>query len=35
MERMNSADAAYYYNKALERSGKAPRFSDEAIKEVP
>ena len=32
MERMNSADAAYYYNKALERSGKAPRFSDEAIK---
>ena len=32
MERMNSADAAYYYNKALERSGKAARFSDEAIK---
>ena len=31
MERMNSADAAYYYNKALERSGKAPRFSEEAI----
>ena len=32
MERMNSADAAYYYNKALERSGKAPRFSEDAIK---
>ena len=31
MERMNSADAAYYYNKALERSGKAPRFTEEAI----
>ena len=31
MDRMNSADAAYYYNKALERSGKAPRFSEEAI----
>ena len=31
MERMNSADAAYYYNKALERSGKAPRCSEEAI----
>ena len=31
MERMNSADAAYYYNQALARSGKAARFSDEAI----
>lgn len=31
MDRMNSADAAFYLNKALERSGKPARFSDEAI----
>lgn len=31
MERMNSADAAFYYNKALERSGKSARFTDEEI----
>lgn len=31
MERMNSADAAYWYNKALERSGKSARFTDEDI----
>lgn len=31
MERMNSADAAHYYNLALARTGKPPRFSDEAI----
>ena len=29
---MNSADAATYYNKALESSGKAPRFTEEDIK---
>lgn len=32
IERMNSADAATYYNKALESSGKAPRFTEEDIK---
>jgi len=31
MQRMNSADAAYYYNKALERSGKSARFTDAEI----
>jgi len=31
MERMSSADAAYWYNKALERSGKSARFSDSDI----
>jgi len=31
IERMNSADAATYYNKALDASGKAPRFTDEDI----
>ncbi|WP_400261431.1 SusC/RagA family TonB-linked outer membrane protein [Sphingobacterium sp. SG20118] len=31
VERMNSADAATYYNRALEVSGKAPRFSKEEI----
>lgn len=32
VERMNSADAATYYNKALEASGKAPRFTEDDIK---
>lgn len=31
MDRMNSADAATYYNMALERSGKSPAFTDEDI----
>lgn len=31
MDRMNSADAAYYYNQALARSGKKARFTDEDI----
>lgn len=31
VERMNSADAATYYNRALAASGKAPRFSEEEI----
>lgn len=31
MDRMNSADAASYYNMALERSGKKPVFTDEDI----
>ncbi len=31
VERMSSADAAYYYNKALEAGGKAPRFSPDEI----
>lgn len=31
MDRMNSADAATYYNLALERTGKSARFSDEDI----
>ncbi len=31
MDRMNSADAATWYNKALERTGKSPRFSAEDI----
>lgn len=31
VERMNSADAATYYNKALEASGKAPRFTHNDI----
>ncbi|GHV22342.1 SusC/RagA family TonB-linked outer membrane protein [Bacteroidia bacterium] len=31
VERMNSTDAAIYYNTALEASGKAPRFSEEEI----
>ncbi|WP_370862472.1 SusC/RagA family TonB-linked outer membrane protein [Parabacteroides faecis] len=32
VERMNSADAATYYNKALESSGKAPRFTEDDIR---
>lgn len=32
IERMNSADAATYYNMAVEASGKSPRFSEEDIK---
>ncbi len=32
IERMNSADAATYYNRAVEASGKSPRFTDEDIK---
>lgn len=32
INRMNSADAAAYYNKALEASGKAPRFTEEDIR---
>lgn len=31
VQRMNSADAATYYNKALERSGKSARFTDAEI----
>ncbi len=31
MDRMNSADAASYYNMALERSGKKPVFTNEDI----
>ncbi len=31
IERMNSADAATYYNKSLEASGNAPRFTPEEI----
>lgn len=31
IERMHSADAAEYYNKALEVSGKSARFTDEDI----
>lgn len=31
VERMNAADAASYYNRALEASGKSPRFTDEDI----
>lgn len=31
IERMNSADAATYYNRALANSGKAPRFTDAEI----
>lgn len=33
IDRMNSADAATYYNKALEASGKAPRFTDDDIRQ--
>uniref|UniRef100_A0AB33IZ21 TonB-dependent receptor n=2 Tax=unclassified Prevotella TaxID=2638335 RepID=A0AB33IZ21_9BACT len=32
IERMNSADAATYYNLALSNGGKAPKFSEEEIK---
>lgn len=32
VERMHSGDAAEYYNKALENSGAAPRFTEEEIK---
>ncbi len=32
IERMNSGDAATYYNKALEASGKAPRFTEDDIR---
>lgn len=31
IERMHSADAAVYYNKAMEASGKSPRFTQEDI----
>ena len=31
VERMNSYDAARYYNLALQNSGKAPRFTDEEL----
>ncbi len=31
MDRMNSADAATYYNLALKRAGKTPAFTDEDI----
>ena len=31
IERMSSADAATYYNRALANSGKAPRFTDAEI----
>lgn len=33
IERMNSADAATYYNKALSASGKSPRFTDDDIRQ--
>lgn len=32
VERMNSYDAARFYNRALENGGKAPRFSEEELK---
>ena len=32
MDRMSSGDYAYWYNKALERTGKSPRWSEEDIK---
>lgn len=32
VERMNSADAATYYNRALEASGRNPRFTEEDIR---